>query len=90
MHFASFDLTVSKESEIRDLMHAWSEAVAKMCSRQPVGGENNNAFVPPEDTGEAQDLTAGHLTITSTSGSGKDRTGCGAEATWWRAGSGCS
>jgi deferrochelatase/peroxidase EfeB len=64
LHFASFDLTVSKAGEIRDLMRAWSEAAAKMCSGQLVGGENNNAFVPPEDTGEAQDLTAGHLTIT--------------------------
>jgi deferrochelatase/peroxidase EfeB len=64
LHFASFDLTVSNASEIRDLMRAWSEAAAKMCAGKLVGGENDNAFVPPEDTGEAQDLTAGHLTIT--------------------------
>jgi len=64
LHFASFDLTVSKASEVRDLMRAWSEAAAKMCAGQPVGGENDDAFVPPDDTGEAHDLTAGHLTVT--------------------------
>ena len=64
LHFASLDLTVSKAAEVRDLMRAWSEAAAKMCAGEPVGGENNDAFVPPEDTGEAQDLTAGRLTIT--------------------------
>ena len=45
-------------------MRAWSEAAAKMCAGEPVGDENDHAFVPPEDTGEAQDLTAGRLTIT--------------------------
>src|SRR5919112_4341428 len=64
LHFASLDLTVSKAAEVRDLMRAWSEAAAKMCAGEPVGGENNDAFVPPEDPGEAQDLTAGRLTIT--------------------------
>ena len=64
LHFASFDLTTSKASEVRELMRAWSEAAARMCAGQPVGGENDDAFVPPEDTGEAQDLTAGHLTVT--------------------------
>jgi deferrochelatase/peroxidase EfeB len=64
LHFASFDLTTTKAEEVRDLMRAWTEAAARMCAGQPVGGENDAAFVPPEDTGEAQDLTAGHLTIT--------------------------
>jgi deferrochelatase/peroxidase EfeB len=64
LHFASLDLTVSKAAEVRDLMRAWSEAAAKMCAGAPVGGEKDDAFVPPEDTGEAQDLTAGRLTIT--------------------------
>ncbi len=64
LHFASLDLTVAKASEVRDLMRAWTEAAARMCAGQPVGGANDAAFVPPEDTGEAQDLTAGHLTIT--------------------------
>jgi hypothetical protein len=53
LHFASLDL-----------MRAWSEAAAKMCAGELVGDENDHAFVPPEDTGEAQDLTAGRLTIT--------------------------
>jgi deferrochelatase/peroxidase EfeB len=63
LHFASLDLTVTKAEEVRDLMRAWTEAAARMCAGQPVGGEDD-AFVPPDDTGEAQDLTAGHLTIT--------------------------
>lgn len=64
LHFASFDLNVSEAGEVRDLMRVWSEAAAKMCAGQPVGGEEDDAFVPPEDTGEAHDLEAGHLTVT--------------------------
>ncbi len=65
LHFASFDLNISKAEEVRDLARTWSEAAARMCAGQPVGGENHDdAFVPPEDTGEAQDLTAGRLTVT--------------------------
>ena len=58
LHFAAFDLTVSKAGEVRELMRAWSEAAAKMCAGESVGS-GDDAFVPPEDTGEAQDLTAG-------------------------------
>jgi deferrochelatase/peroxidase EfeB len=81
LHFASLDLTVSKAGEVRDLMRAWSEAAAKMCAGQQVGGEDDDVFVPPEDTGEAQDLTAGRLTVTFGFGptlfekDGKDRFG---------------
>jgi len=32
LHFAAFDLTVSKAEEIRDLMRAWSDAAARMCA----------------------------------------------------------
>ncbi len=64
LHFASFDLNVSEAGEVRDLMRAWTEAAARMSAGKPVGGENSDAFVPPEDTGEAQDLTAGRLTVT--------------------------
>jgi len=81
LHFASFDLTVSDAGEVRDLMREWSEAAAKMCAGKPVGSENESAFVPPEDTGEAQGLTAGRLTVTFGFGStlfekdGEDRFG---------------
>jgi deferrochelatase/peroxidase EfeB len=64
LHFASFDLIISKAEEVRDLVRMWSEAAARMCAGQPVGGENHDAFVPPEGTGEAQDLAAGRLTVT--------------------------
>jgi deferrochelatase/peroxidase EfeB len=80
LHFAAFDLTVSKAGEIRDLMRAWSDAAARMCAGKSVGG-GHDAFVPPEDTGEAQDLTAGRLTVTFGFGptlfekDGKDRFG---------------
>src|SRR5215210_4906891 len=63
LHFAAFDLTVSKAEEFRELMRAWSDAATKMCAGESVGG-GNDAFVPPEDTGEAQDLMAGRLTVT--------------------------
>lgn len=64
LHFAAFDLTVSGRDEIRALMREWSDAAAKMCAGELVGAENENAFIPPDDTGEARDLTPGRLTIT--------------------------
>jgi deferrochelatase/peroxidase EfeB len=80
LHFAAFDLTVSKVGEVKELMRAWTDAAAKMCAGESVGS-GNEAFVPPEDTGEAQDLTAGRLTVTFGFGptlfekDGKDRFG---------------
>lgn len=64
LHFAAFDLTASSAGEVRDLMREWSEAAARMCAGETVGEENENAFIPPDDTGEAQDLTPGRLTVT--------------------------
>ncbi len=64
LHFAAFDLTTSDADEVRDMMREWSEAAARMCAGNLVGEENENTFVPPDDTGEAQDLTPGRLTVT--------------------------
>ena len=46
LHFASLDLTVTKAEEVRDLMRAWTEAAARMCAGQPVGGEDDSLRTP--------------------------------------------
>lgn len=85
LHFAAFDLTTSGKDEVRKLMREWSEAAARMCAGELVGEENENAFIPPDDTGEAQDLTSGRLTVTFGFGptlfekDGEDRFGLAAE-----------
>ena len=64
LQFAAFDLTAEKASEVQDLLRSWSEAAARMCAGEPAGEENYETFLPPDDTGEAFDLSAARLTIT--------------------------
>jgi deferrochelatase/peroxidase EfeB len=62
--FGSFDLTLERREELRDLLRAWSEAAARMTAGERAGPEPSNKLAPPFDTGEAADLTPGHLTVT--------------------------
>jgi len=64
LQFAAFDLTVESAPEVRDLLRSWSEAAARMCAGEPAGENNYETFLPPDDTGEAFDLSAARLTIT--------------------------
>jgi deferrochelatase/peroxidase EfeB len=64
LHFAAFDVMTRSRADVRDLLRAWSIAAERMCARLPAGAENENPVAPPDDTGEAFDLTAAHLTIT--------------------------
>ena len=64
LHFAAFDLTVEDASAVRDLLKAWSDAAARMCVGDPAGEDNYSTFLPPDDTGEAFDLSPARLTIT--------------------------
>jgi deferrochelatase/peroxidase EfeB len=62
--FASFDLTVSTASELRDLLGTWSDAAAKLTTGSALGPEREPPHMPPADTGEAEGLPAADLTVT--------------------------
>lgn len=66
LHFAAFDLVAGvKAAEVQQLMKDWTTAAATMAGGQPVGGGAAGAqLAPPDDTGEALDLTPANLTVT--------------------------
>ena len=64
LHFAALDLVTEDLSEVRDLLRAWSEAAERMTRGRPAGEDNYSEFLPPEDTGEAFDLSPARLTLT--------------------------
>jgi deferrochelatase/peroxidase EfeB len=64
LHFAAFDLTTDRRSDLRELMREWSRAAAEMCAGRLVGEDNARQPAPPEDTGETIGLPAANLTVT--------------------------
>jgi deferrochelatase/peroxidase EfeB len=64
LHFAAFDLTTDRRSDLRDLLRSWSDAAARMCAGLPVGDENGDPDAPPDDTGESLGLGPARLTLT--------------------------
>jgi deferrochelatase/peroxidase EfeB len=66
LHFAAFDVTDgTKVTELRDLLKEWTAAAATMAGGQPIGsGAAASQIAPPDDTGEALDLTPANLTVT--------------------------
>jgi deferrochelatase/peroxidase EfeB len=66
LHFAAFDVTDgTKASDLRDLLKEWTAASVTMTGGQPIGsGAAASQIAPPDDTGEALDLTPANLTVT--------------------------
>ena len=67
MHIAAFDVTTQDRGELVALLQEWTGAIEAMVQGQEIGegGATSGAYdAPPEDTGEASDLTASHLTVT--------------------------
>jgi deferrochelatase/peroxidase EfeB len=66
LHFAAFDVTNgTKATELRDLLKEWTAASITMAGGQPIGsGAAASQIAPPDDTGEALDLTPANLTVT--------------------------
>lgn len=64
LHFASFDLTTERRSELRQLLVDWTEASRRMVGGEPAGPDNSAPLLPPEDTGEAVGLGPANLTVT--------------------------
>ncbi|HEY8720462.1 MAG TPA: iron uptake transporter deferrochelatase/peroxidase subunit [Pengzhenrongella sp.] len=67
LHFATWDLTTSSRHDVIDLLRRWTAAAARMTQGLPAGelGPDGGPYdAPPDDTGEASDLTASGLTLT--------------------------
>lgn len=68
LHIAAFDVTTDSRDELIELLKEWTAAIASMTAGQEVGGDGaateGSYEAPPEDTGEALDLSASHLTVT--------------------------
>jgi deferrochelatase/peroxidase EfeB len=67
LHFAAFDVTTTKRNELVQLLRDWTMAADAMMAGRPVGatGALDGAYdAPPDDTGEALDLSPARLTIT--------------------------
>ena len=83
LHFAALDLVMEDVSEVQELLRAWTEAADRMTRGRPAGEENYSEFMPPDDTGEAFDLSPARLTLTFGFGpsffgkDGEDRFGLG-------------
>lgn len=63
IQLVAFDVQTDRRDELIDLLRRWTRA----CSRLAAGlslGESDSQYVPPEDTGEAEGLSASHLTFT--------------------------
>jgi deferrochelatase/peroxidase EfeB len=63
MLFATFDVTATGAAELREMLRDWTTAAEAMTRGQLVPGQFGPQ-APPPDTGEADGLKPGHLTIT--------------------------
>ena len=62
--FAAFDLTTSKQADVKKLLEAWTAAAAALTSGSLIGSLNDNPNLPPSDTGEADGLSPSKCTLT--------------------------
>jgi deferrochelatase/peroxidase EfeB len=63
MVFATFNVTTDDPAELREMLRDWTDAAEAMTRGQLIPGQFDPQ-APPPDTGEAQGLKPGHLTIT--------------------------
>lgn len=67
LHFAALNMTSDSRGDLIALLKAWTSAAAAMMAGETIGtyGALNGPYdAPPQDTGEALDLSASGLTIT--------------------------
>lgn len=85
MYTAAFDVTAGTRESLISLLKDWTQASASLTQGREIGdGATGGSYdAPPDDTGEALDLDASHLTVTIGFGrtlfekDGKDRYGLG-------------
>ncbi|MBT2253867.1 iron uptake transporter deferrochelatase/peroxidase subunit [Priestia megaterium] len=79
-YVAAFDLLTNQKDKVINLFKKWT-VLSQSMTQGKVNEDNNNDWLPPKDTGEAQDLTPSRLTLTFGFGSsffsknGEDRFG---------------
>jgi deferrochelatase/peroxidase EfeB len=67
LHFAAFDVTTQKRSDLVDLLKEWTTAAQAMTLGREIGkfgAMDGPRLAPPEDTGEAYGLHPARLTLT--------------------------
>lgn len=67
MCFAAINVLTDDRDELIDLLRQWTKAAANLSQGLPVvtdGVAGGSRTAPPIDTGEAQGLSAGHLSVT--------------------------
>ena len=62
--FAAFDVTTTDRAELQQMLRTWTLAAEAMTKGQTVPGDAGDLESPPNDTGEAEGLKPGNLTIT--------------------------
>jgi deferrochelatase/peroxidase EfeB len=85
LHFVAFDVTTDDRAALVGLLRNWTDAARRMTAGQAAGAGGalpGNAYLPPDDTGEAIGLPASGLTLTVgfgptlfTTAEGRDRLG---------------
>lgn len=83
MHFAAFDLAEDlSRDELIELLQDWSYAASRLTQGLQVsvdGAFDGGAYMPPDDTGEATDISPAGLTITFGFGRSLFETDAGAD-----------
>ncbi len=69
VQIVAFDVQTTRRDELIDLLKRWTRACARLTAGLPLG-DSDSLYVPPEDTGEAEGLSASHLTFTFGCGHG--------------------
>ena len=64
IYFLVLDLHTQDIEEIKAVFKQWTESAAKLTRGENIQPYGDNPFVPPVDTGEADDLGAYGLTLT--------------------------
>lgn len=81
VYFAALDVMSSDKADVISLFKHWTSLTQLLTSGAVPSGEQKNKYMPPQDTGESQDLAPANLTVTFGFGpgffekDGKDRFG---------------
>ncbi len=64
LFLAAFDLETGDTGALRSLMRVWSAAASRMTQGQRVAADTHTSNAPPGDSGDADGMLAGRLTLT--------------------------
>lgn len=64
VYFAALDVMSSDKADVISLFKQWTSLTQLLTSGAVPSGEQKNKYMPPQDTGESQDLAPANLTVT--------------------------